>query len=169
MQIIYLLTAAVFFASCFGTEEEPKNPPGYNLNKPEKFSMPDDLHEISGISIQNGILYAIQDEEGKLFYMKPGDKKAGVSKFGKKGDYEDITIARGQVIILRSDGTLFSFPFADAGQKEITSTKEWKDLVPKGEYEGMYADASTGRIYVLCKNCKQEKKATSASIVELQL
>src|SRR5215510_9298614 len=60
---------------------EPKKQEGegsYDLNNPEKILMPDVLTEVSGISFYKGqkdMLYAEQDEEGKLFYLKPGDSK----------------------------------------------------------------------------------------------
>lgn len=161
MYQLYLCFAAIFLFSCNENQEEFKNPVGYDLGKPEKFIMPDALNEISGISFNNDSLYAIQDEEGKLFYLRPGDKKAGSAQFGKKGDYEDLAIINGQVIILRSDGTLFSFAAADA-----SAAKEWQDLVPKGEYEGLYADAADSKIYVLCKQCK--KDVANLHILQLQ-
>lgn len=168
MHWYHWIFSLLLMTACYSNEEQ-KSPAGYDLSKPEKFTVPDALLEISGIAYHNDLLYAVQDEEGKLFNLRPGDKKAASSKFGKKGDYEDISIARGQVFILRSDGTLYSFPLDDARQNEITSTREWKDLVPKGEYEGLYADESTGLIYVLCKECKQDKKSSSVSIFVLKL
>src|SRR5688572_24285760 len=135
MHQLLLYTTLVFLLSCNDKQDTFKSPPGYDLDKPEKFIMPDALLEISGITFNNDSLYAVQDEEGKLFYLQTGDKKTGSSKFGKKGDYEDLAIVNGQVIILRSDGTLFSFPFAETRLEETTATKEWNDLVPKGEYE----------------------------------
>jgi hypothetical protein len=102
--------------------------------------------------------------------LRLGDSKAEHVKFGKKGDYEDLAIINEQVIFLRSDGTLFSFPFDKVKQNEVTDVKEWKDLLPAGEYEGMYADPSNNMIYVLCKQCMDDKttKAVSAYIMQLQ-
>jgi uncharacterized protein YjiK len=172
MNHLCLYIALLIFLACKEKQDASKNPPGYDLRKPEKFLMPDVLNEVSGICFykgKNDTLYAGQDEDGQLFYLPLGDKKAAHTKFGKKGDYEDLAIVRDQVIILRSDGTLFSFPFAETKQEEITTTKEWKDLVPSGEYEGLYADETDGKIYVLCKQCKKEKSSeTSVYILQLQ-
>jgi hypothetical protein len=168
MHQFYLYTV-FFLLSCNAKQDGFKSPAGYDLAKPAKFSMPEALNEISGIIQYNDSLYAVQDEEGKLFYLRAGDSKAGFSKFGKKGDYEDLAIARNQLIILRSDGSLFTFPFSESRQEEIASTKEWRDLVPKGEYEGLYADEADGLLYVLCKQCKEDKKSETTSIFILQL
>lgn len=131
--------------------------------------MPESLLEISGITFASGdssIIYALQDEEGRVFQFKPESRKASYTKFGKHGDYEDLGIIRGYVTILRSNGVLFTFPVAELKNKKARSVNEWKDLLPKGEYEGLYADNDRGLIYVVCKDCKVDKgqKATSGYI-----
>ncbi|MGZ8550164.1 MAG: SdiA-regulated domain-containing protein, partial [Chitinophagaceae bacterium] len=98
-------------------------------------------------------VYGIQDEQGRLFRLAWGEKKQNNSKFGKQGDYEDVTILNEQVFILKSNGIIFSFPFADAIYEEVDSVKEWNSLLPKAEYEGIYGDETTGKLYVICKNC----------------
>lgn len=162
----YFLSLLVLFTLVACSQPvQMKSPAGYDLSKPEVFKMPAVLEEISGIAFKNGnadTVYAEQDEEGKLFYMKPGDKAPGVIKFGKKGDYEDVAIYNDTVIMLRSDGTLFIFPLKDVSDGAAANVTELKDLVSPGEYEAMYADEKTSSVYVLCKECagsKKEKKA----------
>lgn len=140
-----------------------KSPAGYQLNKPVKYLMPESLQEISGIAFHQGkadTLYAEEDEDGRLYYFHPGDKQINYAKFGKKGDYEDVAICREQVIMLRSDGVLFTFPFAEI-RSEIKKTQKWENLLPDGEYEGLYADGKTGLLYVLCKHCVGEHTSES--------
>jgi DNA-binding beta-propeller fold protein YncE len=48
---------------------------------------------------------------------------------------------------------LYTFPLADSLQEEVARVQEWKGLLPDGEYESIYADETTGLVYVLCKNC----------------
>ncbi|HEX2848063.1 MAG TPA: SdiA-regulated domain-containing protein [Chitinophagaceae bacterium] len=146
---------------CASGQEEIKTPKEYNLNKPERFAMPESLLEISGISFYKGnndTVYAIQDEEGKLFRLAWGKKKQYHVKFGKRGDYEDVSILRERVVILKSNGSLYSFPFSDAIYEEIDSVQEWSRLLPEGEYEGMFGDEGSGLLYILCKNCKVDDK-----------
>ena len=166
MHRFYLYTAFLFLFACNDRKESFNSPAGFDLGNPVKFIMPDALLEISGINFHLDTLYAVQDEEGKLFYLQPGEKKAGSSGFAKSGDYEDLAIVQDQVIILRSDGTLFSFPLSEARLEETTGTKEWNDLVPKGEYEGLYANESDKKLYVLCKQCKKDN--SSVYILQLQ-
>jgi hypothetical protein len=161
-----IMLAAVLWATagiigCASGQEEVKMPKEYNLDKPERFAMPESLLEISGISFYKGnndTVYAIQDEEGKLFRLAWGNKKQYHVKFGKSGDYEDVSILRDRVVVLKSNGSLYSFPFSDAIYEEIDSVQEWPRLLPEGEYEGMFGDENPGLLYILCKNCKVDDK-----------
>ncbi|MCW3117714.1 MAG: SdiA-regulated family protein, partial [Chitinophagaceae bacterium] len=147
-------------------------PYSYDLNVPEKFYMPDALHEISGITFNHDnddTLYAEQDEDGKLFHFKLGDKNLLASKFGKKGDYEDVAICNGYVIMLRSDGTLFSFLLSEANHEKVANVQALEGLLPDGEFEGLYADEKTSRLYVLCKHCQEDKTSKISSGTILQL
>lgn len=169
--IVLLFSTGLAACKRAGKKKEVKSPPGYDLSQPEKFNMPGSLLEISGISFYNGkadTIYAIQDEEGKLFRLAPGVKKQLNSKFGKKGDYEDLTMLGDKVIVLKSNGTLLSFAKADVVYEDIDSVQEWKGVVPKGEYEGLYGDAATGMLYMLCKNCQGDAEADKVSGYILQ-
>jgi hypothetical protein len=171
-----MLAVAVVFLiiSCKNKEKAiPVSPPGYDLNNPVKYKMPEDLTEISGFAFHNGksdSVYAEQDEEGFLFNLKLGDKKANYTKFGKSGDYEDVAICREQVIMLKSDGTLFTFPFSQVRTKEVTNVQKTKGQLPEGEFEAMCADEKTSLVYVLCKHCADEKtsKSSSGYILKIQ-
>jgi uncharacterized protein YjiK len=144
---------------------------GYDFSKPETMKMPAGLNEISGIAFNKGnpdTVFAIQDEEGRLFSFSPADINLRNSKFGKKGDYEDLAICNGNVVVLRSDGTLFTFPLSAAHAEEAAGVQEFKDLLPRGEYEGMFADETTNEIFVLCKDCPADNaKQISAYVVQL--
>ncbi|WP_214071193.1 SdiA-regulated family protein [Mucilaginibacter sp. dw_454] len=132
------------------------SPPGYDLNNPVKYFMTDNLTEISGIAFRHGkpdSIYAEQDEEGKVYYFKLGDKKPAHSRFGKPGDFEDIAILNDQVVMLRSDGVLFVFPFNQVRSAEILAVQKLNDILPTGEYEGLFADERSNQLYVLCKHC----------------
>jgi DNA-binding beta-propeller fold protein YncE len=157
---ILLLTA------CSPATKEEHTLNQYDLNDPEKFFMPESLFEISGITFNNGdndTVYAIQDEEGKLFRMALGVKKQLHTKFEKNGDYEDLGILNGQVIILKSSGAMVSFPLDAATSEEIDSVSEWKHILPKGEFESLYADEIGGNLYAICKNCEKDNPKESVS------
>jgi len=161
-------------ASCVDNKDKVvTNPAGYDLSKPQKYSMPDILQEISGIAFNKGdnsFVYAQQDEDGKLFKLPLGTKDETKTKFAEKGDYEDVGILNNWAILLKSNGDLYSFPLSETQKEETSNVKHNFGLVPKGEYEGLFADEATRQVYVLCKNCKQDKdsKLTSGYILTFQ-
>ena len=147
---------------------------GYNLDKPTIYELPKALKEISGIRFyhkDNSLIYAEQDEKGRIYWLVPGDSQVQYYDFGKDGDYEDLAFMKEQAVFLRSDGTLFSFGFTPGVNHQAPPAtqplKVWKDLLPKGEYEGMYADTSRSQLYILCKECKAEDHHKKVSIYRL--
>jgi uncharacterized protein YjiK len=149
-------------------KEALQTPPNYNLNKPQVYKLPKVLSEISGISFLNGdknTMYAEQDEDGKLFYFQPGSNDIKETKFGRKGDYEDVQLCNGYVVILRSDGVLFTFSITDINNKEVKNVQEFNNLLPNGEYEGLYADNTSNKLYVLCKHCREKLTNTNSGYI----
>ncbi|MGM9478852.1 SdiA-regulated domain-containing protein [Pedobacter sp. GSP4] len=140
--------------------EEKKIDLPYDLANPVKYNMPQNLFEISGIVFHNGDpkeVFAIQDEDGDLFHLGLTDKQSKFTKFGGKGDYEDVAILNNDVIVLKSNGELHSFPIAEIAKPEVANVVKTKDLVPKAEYEGLAADEKSGLVYVLTKEIKKNK------------
>lgn len=163
---------AISLVACAQHKQHFTSPPGYNFQQPVVYVMEENLHEISGIDFDQGnpdLLYAEQDEEGKVYLWKPGNKKATSVDFGKKGDYEDIAIYGGYVIILRSDGVLFTFPLLQVTQGKVTESRKWEGLLAKGEYESLYADPRDGRLVLLCKDSHRDHKSGKVSGYVLHL
>ena len=140
--------------------QPPKSPPGYELDKGQKFILKKHLHEISGLSLfklNPDTVYAIEDETAKLFFFHPGDEKYPSCKFGEKGDYEDLAIWKDSVVVvLRSDGMLSFFPLSEVRDKNELTAKTIDHLLPEGEYEGLFADGDS--LLVLCKNCEDDNR-----------
>ncbi len=150
------------------TAAQQLQPAHYNINKPQVFAMPRVLNEISGIAFKNGVpdtIYAEQDEDGKLFYFHLGDTEVAENKFGKKGDYEDVQVCNNYVVLLRSDGALFTFPVTEKNNKNAAQVRQFISLLPRGEYEGMYADNAAGSLYVLCKHCNEKLSAVNSGYI----
>ncbi|MDQ8006472.1 MAG: SdiA-regulated domain-containing protein [Pedobacter sp.] len=172
--ICFGLCCSTAFLSCAQKKKDKvESPLGYDLSAPEKYNMPEALLEISGFAFANGDpskVYAQQDEEGKVFTISLGSKKYQHTKFAKDGDFEDIAIAWGKVMVLKSNGDLFSFALEETKNKETKNVAHTKSVLPKGEYEGMYADVIQNKLYVICKECAVDKgtKQTSGFILSLQ-
>jgi hypothetical protein len=174
MRIICIIFLFVFSSWGCGDDGMPvTSPSGYDLASPQKFIMSDALHEISGITFirpNNDSLYAIEDEDGKLFYFRPGGAKPQYKKFGKHGDYEDVTVLGGNTgnsfVVLRSDGSLYVFP-TNFIQHDKQDVEEYPNILPAGEYEGLYGDDDNS-LYALCKNCKEDDQRDGVSVFRLQ-
>ncbi len=167
--VLFLICSA--FAGC---AQKPvyKSPAGYDLTKPVKYTMPDTLHEISGIAFKQGdagMLYAEEDEHGRVYYLHLGDKTAKYTAFKPKGDFEDMAICGQQVVILQSKGALYTVPLSEIGKPQTNNVQKWEDILPEGEYEGLYADEKAQQVYVLCKHCGVDKtsKTNSGFIFDL--
>lgn len=164
MKVYSLMVLASIFCNC--TENNPvyKSPPGYDLNHPVVYNMHKSLIEISGIAFDNSnndTVFAEQDEEGAVYMLHLNNKMKylGKSVFRTHGDFEDITICNNQVIMLQSDGTMFIFPLNEVDSKKINSVQKWEGLLPPGEYESIYANDQSNKVYVLCKNCKIDRQS----------
>jgi len=178
ISLLLVLTAIAFFGiSCVNAEhkdgetaahaDQPKAELPYDLENPVKYNMPHNLFEISGIVFHNGDpkeVFAIQDEDGDLFHLGLSDKESKFTKFGGKGDYEDLTIIKNHIIVLKSNGELHTFPISEINKPEVVNVVKTKDLVPKAEYEGLAADEKAGLIYILTKDSKPDSKAKKSII-----
>lgn len=167
-KLLYMMpvVALVAFYACKPVASKFSSPVGYDLEHPEKFNMPESLLEISGIAFYKGkadTVYSIQDEEGSVFRQKWGVKHQKNVSFASKGDYEDIAIFNEKVFVLKSNGHLYSFPFSETVKEKAEHVKVSKKLVPKGEYESLYADPETQKVYVLCKSCPVDKKKKTST------
>lgn len=147
-----------------------ESPPGYDLGAPKKYVMSESLHEISGICVLRGngdTLYAIEDERGRLYSFHLGDNRFPSYKFGKRGDYEDVTILNDdEFVVLRSDGSLFVFPVGLIHGGDSKVVQSYIHILPRGEYEGVFGDG--GRLIALCKNCPDDDQRDEVSGYVLQ-
>jgi uncharacterized protein YjiK len=141
--------------SCTKETQTYASPDGYDLTAPEKMIMKESLLEISGLTwVNDDTFLALNDEEGKVFFIPWMGNDNVVVKFTRNGDFEDVTKYKHWIFALRSDGSIYSFPDTTS---QKTKAKELVNGLPKGNYEGLYADELENKLYVLCKKCKAEK------------
>lgn len=125
----------------------------YQLNQPdETFKLPNDLEEISGLGISEDgqELVAVQDEDGKLFFL---DSQAGTVnrevKFWKDGDYEGIEWAGDRVYVVKSSGTIYEVSDWDQEEPEVEKYNFFLDS--KNDVEGLCYDRANNRLLLACK------------------
>jgi hypothetical protein len=169
--LLTVFSALLFSPGCKTGKKKAVLLNGYDLSAPEKFILPESLLEISGIAFHQGnsdTVYAIQDEEGKVFRLAWAIKKQQHSKFGKSGDYEDVSIINEMLYVLKSNGTIYSFPFIQAAFDKPAAVQEWKQLLPEGEYEGMYGAEADSMLYIICKSCPGDDDTKSTTVFKFK-
>ena len=85
---------------------------GYDFNNPKHiYDMPELLREISGIELYNdSVLYCVQDEIGSVFeYDLKTQQIVKSHRFTDIGDFEDLTMHKNYIYVLRSDCSLFTY------------------------------------------------------------
>lgn len=131
----------------------PDNSFPYQLDKPvEAFELPNKLREISGLGIDRtgNYLYAIQDEEGKIFMINTTTGEVEKDeKFHKEGDYEGVEFVDGRVFAIKSSGTLYEVTNFGATNQEVTKHKF--DFSKNSDIEGLGYDAQEQRLLISCK------------------
>ena len=117
----------------------------------QRWTMPKDLEEISGMCFYKNYIACIQDEDGSIFLFNPSSGKVDKEiKFEGKGDYEDIVILGETAWVLRSDGTLFEVSNFNSGDPK---TQKHKTLLNgKNNTEGLFADLANHRLLISVKD-----------------
>lgn len=153
-----LLTACLVGCSGQGKSIVP-SVPGYDASQKEVIVLGKDLLEISGMYyLPNGKIAAINDEEGKIFFIDADDGDFTVSKFGKKRDYEDIAAIDSFFYVLESNGNIHRVP---AGVKHVEEEFEFP-REKKIEFESLYHDEPNKRLILLSKEQRESRKGILA-------
>lgn len=124
----------------------------------QRWDMPDDLEEISGMSYMNEKQFAcIQDEDGKIFIYDIEDKKiVREIDFAGQGDYEAIALVGKTAYIARSDGHIFEVDNIDAGKPKVIEYHT--SLGSKQNVEGLCYDKKYDRLLVSIKGRDEHSK-----------
>ncbi len=117
----------------------------------QRWLMPSELTEISGISAYKNLLATIQDEDGIIFLFNfaTGTIARQIS-FAGPGDYEAIAIVGETAWVLRSDGQLFEVENF-AGKTPVTR-KHTALSGKKLNMEGLFYDAPRNRLLISVKD-----------------
>ncbi len=122
--------------------------PGYDPMNKQVFVLHKQLLEISGIAYLNdSTLFAINDEDGKIFTADLTPGKPASIRFGKGEDYEDICYADTVFYVLESSGDIYTVPVNDPSATRKTKFPKKR----KVEFESLYAEPGTGNLVMLSK------------------
>ncbi|MCB0597607.1 MAG: SdiA-regulated domain-containing protein [Lewinellaceae bacterium] len=125
----------------------------YDLKDPDQtFKMPKKLEEISGLGIsENGqALVAIQDEDGKLFFLNryTGEVFAEI-EFWKDGDYEGVEMVGETAYVVKSTGTIYEVSHPGTPEQKVENYNFFLDA--DNDVEGLAYDRAHNRLLLACK------------------
>ncbi|MDT0676923.1 SdiA-regulated domain-containing protein [Autumnicola musiva] len=123
----------------------------------EKWELPEELNEISGLSwIGNGRIACIQDEDATIFiYNLSSSRITSTIDFGTKGDFEAIAVNGQNAYVMRSDGRIFEI--IDYAGKNI-KVNEYQTSLENRDVEGMALDIAKNRLLLTVKEVPHNEK-----------
>lgn len=131
----------------------------YDLSNPsQRWDLPGDLEEISGLSFyKKNKLACVQDEDG-IFYIYDLKKKeiSREESFGEKGDYEGVEVIGDTAFILKSNGHVYYFHIKSHEIGEVSKVKT--DLSSKNDTEGLGFFDEPDELLIACKEAPGTKK-----------
>ncbi len=121
----------------------------YDFDKADDVLVLDmELSEISGLDFDSSTsnLLANNDEKGDVFYLDPNSGKiTGKESIAKKGDYEGVEVMEEQIILVKSNGTLYFYDKQDKDKDKVRTS-----LSATNDVEGLAYDEFYG-LLLACK------------------
>jgi uncharacterized protein YjiK len=149
---VVLLIAAFIYFTFKSRPSTYDHPAAKKVEISQKWELPNELEEVSGIAwIRDSLVAAVQDEEGIIFiYDLGGSRVIREIPFGEKGDYEGITLVDSTAYVLRSDGVIFEV--ADFMAPSPKTTEFQTGLKKNLDAEGLCYDPSANRLLIAVKD-----------------
>ena len=124
--------------------------PSYDFGQPTHiYKLAKSLKEISSLAYdkKSNSIITCDDESGKFYELDPSNGEIiAKHKFSKRADYEGIAIIDNQVVILKSNGSLFFY------NRKTTLTTEIKTgLQSRNDTEGLAYDPTKKELLIACK------------------
>ena len=147
-----LLLPVMLFTCSNELANHPNFP--YNHNEPDAvFELPDELKEISGLSMSDDgqNLIAHNDEEGTIFVLsKVNGKIERKIQFWDKGDYEGIEVVGQDAFVIKSNGNIYQVRnFLTDEHPQVIKHSSF--LNKENDVEGLGYDARRHALLVGCK------------------
>src|SRR5689334_6975369 len=153
------LALAAVLTGCGKGGEKYLNPAGYNFQTPHQYKLPLELDEISGVAFysKDSSIFAINDEKGWLYKIKPGNQLDITRwKFSSGADFEDLVLLDSSFYVLQSNGNIIKISVQDSGN---LITHEYPFTFGQdNEFEILYYDDSLKKMVLICKDCESDKK-----------
>jgi len=117
----------------------------------ERWEMPEDLREISGLTnLDNDRFACVQDEKGSVFIYNIAMKKVEKEiPFGGSGEYEGIARAGENIYVVQSNGTISEISQYKTGKPTVQEYKT--SLTTEQNVEGLCYDQARNRLLIAIK------------------
>ena len=121
----------------------------------QQWKLPSRLKEISGLALSpNGRLFSVDDEQAVIYEIDYGKGKI-VKKFALgepvlKGDFEGIAYLDGRLLLITSNGLLYSAVEGLDGE-HVSYEKIDTEIGEECEIEGLVQDPDQARLLIICK------------------
>jgi uncharacterized protein YjiK len=121
----------------------------------QQWKLPSRLKEISGLALSpDGRLFSVDDEQA-VIYEIDYEKGKIVKEFALgnpvlQGDFEGIAYLDGRLLLITSDGLLYS-TVEGLGGEHVSYEKTDTEIGEECEIEGLAQDPDQGRLLIVCK------------------
>jgi uncharacterized protein YjiK len=128
----------------------------------QKWEMPAELEEISGITYLDASSFAcVQDEVGKIFIYNTTSRSIEKEiPFGDNGDYEGLAIVNETAYVLRSDGVIIAVKNYLSASPSIIQYKT--QLNADQDTEGLCYDKKNERLLIAIKGSDSNRRGTKS-------
>ncbi len=139
--------------------------PKANEERDESFrqwALPDRLREISGLALTSderllavtdevAVVYELDYQTGKLL------KSFALGNPTLRGDFEGITVMRGSIWLMTSDGSLYRSKEGNNGER-VEYDHYDTGLAKRCEFEGLASVDRSDSLFLLCKEARKKEK-----------
>ena len=128
----------------------------YDLDQPDRvIRLPKKLKEISGLSYDSDLLYAVQDEKGNLYQIDLKDESIQKFDFAKDGDYEAVEVVDSLIFAMTSKGDLYQIKIHST---DSCSSQKLERFISKDQnLEGLAYDKDSNRLLIASKKREQDE------------
>lgn len=165
----------LFFILLFGSTNCGQNKilNNFDFSSGERIKLSKELNEISGLTFSDdGNLFCHTDEAGIIYQLDISSgkiiKKFFIGESLLKGDFEDITFAKGYFYLVSSSGTILKFTEGKDNEK-VPYIKFTTPLSPKNDIEGIIFDGKTNSLLLSCKESPGKKLKSVKAIYRFSL
>jgi len=137
----------------------------------QQWKLPSRLKEISGLALSpDGRLFSVDDEEAVIYEIDYSKgkivKEFALGKPVLQGDFEGIAYLNDRLLLITSDGLLYSAVEGQDGQ-HVSYEKIDTELGEECEIEGLAQDPDQARLLIVCKKMHDDDDGLAIFVWQL--